>query len=395
VVRKSLRFSARTRWNLAPNRWARVLEEKRRAGVALLDLTESNPTRARLPGPPDILHALASPAAAAYAPDPRGQLRAREAVSADYERRGCLLHPDQVVLTASSSEAYAFLFKLLCDPGDRVLVPRPSYPLFDFLAGLESVEVDSYPLRYDGEWHLSADAARAAIRPRTRAIVVVHPNNPTGSFLKAEEAEAVKDLAARNGIAVVSDEVFADFAFGLDPRRVPTLASDGPCLAFSLGGLSKACGLPQLKLGWIAVSGPAALRADALARLEVVADTYLSVGTPVQEALPSILARRAELHGPIAARVRANRDALARRLDRGSAVSLLHAEGGWSAVLHLPVHAGEEDWAVRLLEEADLVVHPGYFFEFDGEGFVVASLLTPPEALAEGASRILSRVDRA
>jgi aspartate/methionine/tyrosine aminotransferase len=305
------------------------------------------------------------------------------------------VHPDQVVLTASSSEAYAYLFKLLCDPRDHVLVPRPSYPLFEFLAGLESVEVASYPLRYDGEWHLSADALREAIGPRTRAIVVVHPNNPTGSFLKADEAAALEVLAAEHGLAVVSDEVFADYAFGPDRRRVATLARDGPCLTFTLGGLSKSCALPQLKLGWIVASGPHVLRTEALARLEVIADTYLSVGTPVQEALPSILARRAELHAPVDARVRSNRDDLARRLGRGSAASLLHAEGGWAAVLRLPALPGEEDWAVRLLVDADVLVHPGYFFDFEGEGFVVASLLTPPGILADGASRILASVGRA
>jgi aspartate/methionine/tyrosine aminotransferase len=202
-------------------------------------------------------------------------------------------------------------------------------------------------------------------------------------------------LAAEHGLAVVSDEVFADYAFGPDRRRVATLARDGPCLTFTLGGLSKSCALPQLKLGWIVASGPHVLRTEALARLEVIADTYLSVGTPVQEALPSILARRAELHAPVDARVRSNRDDLARRLGRGSAASLLHAEGGWAAVLRLPALPGEEDWAVRLLVDADVLVHPGYFFDFEGEGFVVASLLTPPGILADGASRILASVGRA
>ena len=378
---------------MAPNRFASRLEAKRAAGAELFDLTESNPTRVGLTCPPDVLATLADPTAVNYEAHPRGLPRAREAVAADYVRRGCVLSPDRLILTASSSEAYAFLFKLLCDPGDRILVPRPSYPLFEYLANLESADVDTYPLRYDGEWHVVVPAVAEALGPRTRAIVVVHPNNPTGSFLKAEETAALQELAAERKVALVSDEVFADYAFGPDPRRTASLAADGPGLAFSLGGLSKSCGLPQLKLGWIAVSGPASLRDDALARLEFLADTYLSVGTPVQLALPSILARRSELQAPIAARVAANLDTLTQRV-AGSAASLLRAEGGWSAVLQVPARAGEDDWAIRLLDRDGVVVHPGYFFDFDGDAFLVTSLLTPPPVLGEGLGRILRRVEQ-
>ena len=249
-------LSVRTAWDLTPNRLSSVLETRRKRGEPVLDLTETNPTRVGIPYPPDLLAPLADPAALTYEPSPLGLASAREAVSADHARRGVPVHPGRVVLTASTSEAYAWLFKLLCDPGDAVLVPRPSYPLFAYLARLESVDVHPYALSYDGEWHLGPDAVREAITPRTRAVVVVSPNNPTGSFLKRAEAEVLLELCAERELAVISDEVFADYAFGSDPRRMASLAGDGAALAFTLGGLSKSCGLPQLKLAWIAVSGP-------------------------------------------------------------------------------------------------------------------------------------------
>ena len=283
-------FSARTRWNLQPNRLAARLAAKRAAGARLLDLTESNPTRARLAYPDDLLAPLARPAARLYEPEPFGRREAREAAAADLARRGYPVAAERVFLTASTSEAYAFLFKLLADPGDEVLVPRPGYPLFEFLAGLESVSVASYALAYDGEWHLDLAALRAAVSPRTRALVVVNPNNPTGVFLKQDERRALEQLCAERSLALVSDEVFADFAFAPDPRRAGSVAHDGPALAFALGGLSKSCALPQLKLAWTAVTGPEPLVSQALARLEVIADSYLSVSTPVQVAAAALLA---------------------------------------------------------------------------------------------------------
>ena len=382
-------FSARTGWNLAANRLSSLRAAKRLGGARVLDLTETNPTRVGIAYPPDLLAPLADPGSLRYEPAPRGLAAAREAVADDYRRRGATTDPARIVLTSSTSEAYAWLFKLLCDPGDAVLVPRPSYPLFDFLARLESVDTHPYPLTYDGEWHLSPEAVARAITPRTRALVLVSPNNPTGSYVKRAEGEALLALCAERGLAVVADEVFADYAFAPDPRRRPSLAEDGPALAFSLGGLSKSCGLPQLKLAWIAVAGPESLRRPALERLEVVADTYLSVSTPVQRAAAAVLARRPELQGPIAERVSANRDALRRRLDRGSAASMLRGEGGWSAVLQVPATESEEDLVTRLLEEHDVLVHPGYFFDFAGEAYLVLSLLPPPEEFAQAVDRIL------
>jgi alanine-synthesizing transaminase len=380
-------FSGRTRWDRTVNRLAAVAATQRASGRRLLDLTETNPTRAGLPAPADVLAALAEPGGLRYEPDARGLAAAREAVSADYGRRGIGVPADRLVLTASTSEAYAFLFKLLCDPGDEVLVPRPSYPLFDYLAGLESVSVKPYPLAYDGEWRVDVAALREAVGARTRAVVLVSPNNPTGSFVKADEASALHELAADAGLALVADEVFADYAW---PGRAggPSFARDGGALAFALGGLSKSCGLPQLKLAWTAVSGPAPRRDEALARLELIADTYLSVATPVQRALPALLDRAAALRAPIAARVAGNLSAL-ERLVRGSAATLLRGEGGWSAVLHIPATLGEEERALSLLEEQDVLVHPGYFFDFPREAHLVLSLLPPPEEFEEAVTRVL------
>jgi hypothetical protein len=387
-------FSSRTQWDLRANRLARLLEEKRARAEAILDLTASNPTRVGLPVPADLLEPLAQPPALRYEPAPFGLPAARAAVAADFAGRGLAVDPSRILLTASTSEAYAFLFKLLCDPGDEVLVPCPGYPLFHFLGTLECVRVRAYPSVWDGEWHVDLPALKSAVSPRTRALVAVHPNNPTGAFLKATELEALEGLCAEWGIALIADEVFADYAFRADPRRVTSVARDGPALSFALGGLSKSCALPQLKLAWIAAAGPEAERREALARLEVVADTYLSVSTPVQVAAPSLLARRGELLGPIRGRVSGNLDTLRARLGPASAATLLEPEGGWYAVLRVPATVSEEERVTRLLEERNVLVHPGYFFDFPSEAFLVLSLLPPPDIFTEGLDRILADVER-
>jgi hypothetical protein len=383
-------FSERTRWDLRPNRLAERLAAKRAAGARVLDLTASNPTLAGLRYPDDLLRPLAGREALRYEPAPFGLRAARAAVAGDFARRGVPLSPDRVVLSASTSEAYGFLFKLLCDPGDDVLVPRPGYPLFEFLTALESVAARAYDLVHDGEWHLSLPSLRAAVGPRTRAVVVVSPGNPAGAFLKTEERAALDELCADRGIALVSDEVFADYAFRDDPRRAASVARDGAALAFALGGLSKSCGLPQLKLAWIAAAGPDRLRREALARLEVVADTYLSVSTPVQVAAPLLLARREELQAPIRDRVRANLRALRAAISPGRPATLLEPEGGWYAVLRVPATSTEEERVTRLLEERDVLVHPGYFFDFPGEAHLVLSLLPPTGEFAEAVDRVLA-----
>ena len=385
-------FSARTRWDLTANRLASLAAARRNAGGAFFDLTQSNPTQVGLAYPADLLTPLSDPSGLLYEPSPFGLRAAREAVSADYRRRGVEVPPDHVVLTASSSEAYGFLFKLLCDPGDTVLVPRPSYPLFEYLAGLESVSVEPYPLRYDGEWHVDLAALARAAAEGARAVVVVNPNNPTGSYVKREEAARIRQIAADAGAAVISDEVFADYPLRADGRRVDCLAGPGPALVFCLGGLSKSCGLPQLKVGWIAVSGPGPARDEALARLEVVADTYLSVSTPAQRALPRLLARLPELQTKVAARVAGNLDQLRRRTAAPCPVTLLEPEGGWYATLQVPATATEEEHVTRLLEEDGVLVHPGYFFDFPREAYLVVSLLPPPDDFAAAIDRLLARM---
>ncbi len=386
-------FSARLNWSQEPNRLAILLAEKRHAGAPVLDLTESNPTRVGLAYPQaKILAALADASALRYHPSPRGLDTAREAVAGYYRDRGTLIHSRNVLLTASTSEAYAYLFKLLANPGDEILAPRPSYPLFEFLAGLESVHIRQYPLRYDGVWHVDFDALEQAITPRTRSIVVVNPNNPTGSFLKRAELDVLDALAAERGLAILSDEVFRDYAFAEDTGRVSTLAgehlSNTPrALTFSMSGLSKIAGLPQMKLGWIVVSGPDS--SQALDALELIADTYLSVSTPVQVALPRLL----ELSNGILQQVRertASNLARLREALHGSAATLLRTEGGWYAVLQVPRTRTEEEWTLHLLDEHDVLVQPGFFFDFESEAFLVLSLLPDPAAFTEGLVRLRS-----
>lgn len=381
-------FSSRSDVDLTLNPLAAAL-----AGFGdrpLLDLTLSNPTRASLPYDSDaILSALARPGALVYEPAPFGLASAREAVARDLSAHGPPVDPARVVLTASTSEAYAFLFKLLCDPGDEVLVPRPSYPLFEHLARLESVEAVPYRLAYDGAWHVDLPSVRAAISARTRAVVTVSPNNPTGSYLKSSELAEVAAL----GFPIVSDEVFARYPLRTDATRARSaLEADGP-LVFALGGLSKLAALPQAKLAWMAVGGEAARVDVALARLEVIADAFLSVAAPVQHGLPALLTSRAVTEHAIRDRTVRNLAWLASAV-AGSAVSLLDAEGGWYATLRLPRTRDEQAWALAFLEQDGVHVHPGHFFDFDEEAYVVVSLLTPEATLREASERILARVAR-
>ena len=335
------------------------------------------------------MDALADPRALRYDPQPAGSLAAREAVCRYYAERGPTVAPDQVLLTASTSEAYQYLFKLLGDTEDEVLVPRPSYPLFEFLATLESLRAVSYPLIYDDGWSIDRDELAAAVTGLTRAIVLVNPNNPTGSFLKRDELRFLQSL----GLTLISDEVFADYTFTEDAQRVRTLAGVSDTLTFSLSGLSKVAGLPQMKLGWIVISGPPAARAEAKDKLEWIADTYLSVSTPVQHAAPRLLELGKGIHSQIAARVRANLAWLESAIAADSPSRLLAVEGGWSATLQVPRIRREEEWALELLEKDNVLVQPGFFFDFESEAFLVLSLLTEPATFHEGCRRLLARVD--
>ncbi len=383
-------FSRRTSRELGQNALAAALEETRARGAAVLDLTVSNPTTAQIPyDEAAITAALADPQALVYAPAPLGIRSARESAAAAASLAGVPVDPARVVLTASTSEAYAFLMKLLCDPGDDVLVPAPSYPLFELLAAFESVRLVPYRLAYDGAWHVDLDSARRAKGPRTRAVFVVSPNNPTGSFLKRDELTGLASL----GLPIVSDEVFADYAFDDAPTtRARTALEETRALVFALGGLSKQAALPQMKLAWTCVGGPAAQANEALARLELLGDSFLSAGTPVQVALPALLASRARATDAIRARTRQNLAALRAALGKGSAATLLTVEGGWVATLRVPRTQGEEAWAIDLVTRDFVYVHPGHFFGFEDEAFLVLSLLTPPDAFAEGAARLVRRV---
>jgi alanine-synthesizing transaminase len=379
-------FSRRFHWSADPNRLTRALQARRRAGAEILDLTESNPTHAGLDYPAEILRAFDDPRALVYDPAPAGSPEARQAVRDYYARRGLRVETERILLTASTSEAYAYLFKLLTDPGDQVLVPRPSYPLFEFLADMESVEARPYPLAYHGGWSIDMDALAAAVTPRTRAVALVNPNNPTGSYVKRGELASIARLCAARGLALISDEVFSDYALGPDAERVRSLAGMEECLAFSMSGLSKIAGLPQMKLGWIVVSGPEAPRREAFEKLEWIADTYLSVGTPVQSAAARLLAAGEEVQGQIRARTAANL-AWARAALAGSPATILPVEGGWYVTLQVPRVRSEEEWALVLLENG-VLVQPGFFYDFEAEAFLIVSLLTAPEPFREGVGRL-------
>jgi aspartate/methionine/tyrosine aminotransferase len=386
-------FSSRlSSWDLRPNPLALALAARRAAGAPVADLTLSNPTRAGLDyARRELLAPLADARSLVYEPSPRGAAAAREAIARYYLDRGERVDPDRLCLTASTSEGYAWLFKLLADPHDTVLVPRPSYPLLDYLTALESVRARPYDLVYDhpSGWSVDLDSVRRGLGARTRALVVVSPNNPTGSYVRRAEAAALAELCAARDVALIVDEVFADFPLAADATPVP-LEAWGAATTFLLNGLSKSAGLPQMKLGWIAVLGPEPAGSRALERLELIADSFLSVGAPVQLAAPSWLAAAQELRRPILDRARANLAALAARVE-GSPCRLLRAEGGWSAVLELPRTRSEERWALELLERDGILVHPGYFFDFPREAFVVASLLVPQAELREAAARLVAR----
>jgi alanine-synthesizing transaminase len=382
-------FSTRSNFPRALNPLARALAERRARGEPLVDLTESNPTHVGLPQPDPSL--LALPGAFSYAPEPLGLRSAREAVAAHLSTRGATVSPEHLILSASTSEAYSWLFKLLCEPGDNVLVPAPCYPLFEYLTRLEAVELRPYRLPRAHGFGLDVEAVAAARDVRSRAVLVVNPGNPTGHYLHEGELAALAELCADTELALISDEVFSDFAWDTEPDRLATVAGRSlPMLTFSLSGLSKVAGLPGLKLGWTHVGGPAAERDEALARLELVADTFLSVGTPVQQALPALLAHAPRFQAALLERVRENRRRLVAARPSGALWDVVPAHGGWSAVLRIPREPGEEATCLALLE-AGVVVQPGYFYDFEGGAFLVLSLLPPPDVF-EAALAPLVRV---
>ena len=386
-------FSSRVPRHLQPNAFSTSLEQARSAGRDLIDLTVSNPTRTGITYPEGLFAALSSPEVASYRPEPFGLRRAREAVAADYARRQVSTSWDRIVLTASTSEAYSILFKLLCAPGgDRVLVPAPSYPLFDHLTALDGVGAVQYALQYDGRWWVDFDSVDDSWDDTIRAVLAVSPNNPTGSVLTGDERRAFIERCASRDAALIEDEVFADYPLEGNGAAAAS-AAPPPCLTFRLGGLSKSAALPQVKLGWIAVDGPPALVREALDRLELICDTYLSVSTPVQIGAPDLIAGGAGPRTQVQERVRGNYRALKALAAGFPSVDVLRADGGWSAVVRVAARGSEEEIALTLLDRDAVVVFPGFFFDFPREAFLVMSLLPEPPRFREGVRRVLERVD--
>ncbi len=390
-------FARRTSWDLTTNRYTEALEAHRRAGRELLDLTASNPTTIGLQYRDDVLlRALAAHGSLRYEPQPKGLLAAREAVAAYYAERCSAVSPDDLLLTTSTSEGYSFVFRLLCDPGDALLVPTPSYPLFDLLADIQDVKLVPYELVYDHGWQMDLTSLCSAMEQvktaggRCRAVLVVHPNNPTGSYVKPQEAEELDRICAENGLAIIADEVFLDYS--LSQAKPLTFSANREALSFALSGLSKISALPQMKIAWIAISGPQALKTDALARLELIADTYLSMNAPVQLAVPTMLEERHSIQAQLMQRIRENLRELDEQLVTQKLCQRLEGEGGWYAVLRVPATCPDEELAIALLQEKDVLVQPGHFYDFPADGFLVISLITPPEVFRTGLARVLEYV---
>src|SRR6267378_2869622 len=376
-------FANRTNWDLTPNRLSEALAAHRAEGKPLLDLTVSNPTECGFSyDSKAILEALSNPGALTYEPNPRGLESARRAVAEYYASRSEDVSVSDIFLTTSTSEGYSYAFRMLCNPGDEVLVPSPSYPLFDFLAEIQDVKLVRYPLIYDHGWQVDFHALEKAVTARTRAVIVVHPNNPTGHFAKPSEMSRLNSICSARQIAIVADEVFLDFA--LDGNRAESFATNSGVLTFALSGLSKISGLPQMKAAWLAVSGPQNLKREALGRLEVIADTYLSQNAPVQLAMPTLLRQRHSFLEQLLSRVRANLEQLDRLLRRQNACSRLATEGGWYVVLRVPAIRSDQDLALELLTSKEIYVHPGHFYDFPTDGFLVMSLITPEAIFSKG-----------
>jgi aspartate/methionine/tyrosine aminotransferase len=431
-------FSDRTNWKLAQNRFTVALEEVRGRGTKILDLTVSNPTRAGLHFDEQaLLGALASPRALDYDPQSKGLLEARQAVANYYREEHALggVDPEKIVLTTSTSEGYSFVFRLLCNAGDELLVPKPSYPLFEFLADLQDVRLVPYPLIYDHGWQMDFPSLQKAVTARTRGVVVVHPNNPTGSYVKAGEVELLNAFCRARGLAVIVDEVFLDYGLGTSGAKAPSqegqyrsaesaappksaalpkglaapksvapeievmsqragsFAGNEEVLTFTLSGLSKISALPQMKVAWVVTSGPRELVEAAMGRLEVIADTYLSMNAPIQWATPTLLEHRRNIQRQLLERVTKNLAELDRQLAGQKTCSRLSVEGGWYAVLRVPVTRSDEDLAIELVREKSVLVHPGHFYDFPRDGYLVLSLITPGKDFEEGINAVLDTLN--
>jgi aspartate/methionine/tyrosine aminotransferase len=389
-------FSARVQWNLPINRLSLALQARKAAGAPILDLTESNPTRSGIVYDRSaVTSSLSQPGLMLYQPEPRGLPVARMAIAEYYRERGLVVDPDDLLLASGTSEAYGYLCKLLCDPGDELLIPAPGYPILEILTPLEGVRLAHYRLLYDEGrgWRIDLERLRNSVSRSTRAIVVVSPNNPTGSFLKVDELAEIGAICRQFDCALIVDEVFTNYGRGEDPRRVASAVGASSALTFVLNGLSKVVGLPQLKLSWIHVGGPEELRRNAMDRLELVSDAFLSVGAPVQHAAARILAMRKGIQEQIRRRLEHNNLALVSALS-GGGCTVRESEGGWYAVVGMPESVPDEELVLRLLDEDGVLAHPGYFYDFPKGSFLVLSLLTPPEVFGEGVGRLAARMRR-
>jgi alanine-synthesizing transaminase len=378
-------FSRRTEWNLQPNRLTLAHQEALSGGRKIIDLTISNPTRTEIEYDESaILHALANPKSLDYDPQPKGLLSAREAVSQYY---ASAIDAESLILTTSTSEGYSFVFRLLCNSGDEILVPKPSYPLFDFLAELQDVSLVPYSLIYDHDWQIDFHSLETALTAKSRAVVLVHPNNPTGSYISAQERQHLNELCRRHKFALIVDEVFLDYAHDRDHN--PSFATNEDALTFTLSGISKISALPQMKLAWITTSGPPAEVFPAMQRLEVIADTYLSLNAPVQLAAPVFLEQRKTIQPQLMNRVRANLTELDRQLATQKSCTRLVIQGGWYAVLRIPVTRTDEDFAIELLQRFGVLVHPGHFYDFPGDGHLILSLIAVQKEFRSGIAAVL------
>jgi len=389
----NLIFSERTNWELSLNELGAIYQQLKKNNVPVLDLTASNPTECGFSYPPQILECFSTKENLNYDPSPRGLLRAREAVVLYYASKGVSVSSRQIFLTSSTSEAYSYLFRLLANPGERVFFPQPSYPLFQFLADMNDIATEHYPLIYDKEWKIDFNQLNEKITLDTKALVLVNPNNPTGSFVKRHELILLNDLCTRKNIPLISDEVFGDFSFE-ENKNYASLINNNEALTFVLGGLSKTLGLPQMKLSWIVMRGPQGLVEKAQERLEVIADTFLSVNTPAQNALNQWLPLREGIQKEIKARLKQNLEFIQKQAALTNSCQLLKSEGGWYVILKIPTTRTEEEWVLKFLNKYHVFVHPGYFFDFHEEAHIVISLLPPHNVFQEGVERILSRIEQ-
>jgi alanine-synthesizing transaminase len=393
MLSEILMFAKRTHWNLTPNRLSEALAAHRAAGKPLIDLAVSNPTECGLVYDTEaILGALRNPEALKYEPNPRGLEVARQAVSEYYAENGANVGVEDILLTSSTSEAYSYIFRTLCDPGDEILIPSPSYPLFDFLADIQDIKLVRYPLLYDHGWLIDFHALEQAITPRTRGVIVVHPNNPTGHFAKIAEMSKLNAICSARELAIIADEVFFDFALDAATRPA-SFAANAAALTFTLSGLSKISGLPQMKAAWLVTAGPEEMKGEALSRLEVIADTYLSMSAPVQLAMPVFLRQRHGFQRQLLSQVRRNLSELDRLLAGQPVCDRLNVEGGWYAVLRVPATRSDDDLAVEVLAAKGIYLHPGHFYDFPTDGFLVVSLICPESEFSRGVSRLLESID--